>query len=123
CVSSRSYRGRIPHGTLRELEGAPCAVRPTDGPRRASGLVTLRLLIVAAAMFFAGALPSLAFNGYRQLQLGGDTVKWGAPSIGSGATVTYAVVAEDVGFPGARNCAAMVPPTALLRRSGIEATA
>lgn len=65
--------------------------------------------------------PTLA--GYRHLILGGHQLKWGAPVLGAGATVSYAIVASDVHSPGARNCAGIGPIAGLLARSGLDAGA
>jgi len=62
-----------------------------------------------------GALPALALVAsspantqtqvaFRHLVLAGPLVEWGAPVLGTGATVTLAVVRDEQQFPGARNC-------------------
>jgi hypothetical protein len=53
--------------------------------------------------------------------LEGDTVKWGAPVLGTGATVTYALVAAASEFPDARNCRSIVPMAGLLSANAIPA--
>lgn len=63
--------------------------------------------VVAAAA--AGTLP-----GYKLLQLGGEVVKWGAPELGAGTVVTYAVTERPLAFDGARNCAKIGPVDDLL---------
>ncbi|MEJ0013459.1 MAG: matrixin family metalloprotease [Bauldia sp.] len=52
--------------------------------------------------------------------LDGDTVKWGAPVLGTGATVTYALVAAPGEFPDARNCRSVVALDGLLAANGIS---
>jgi hypothetical protein len=59
---------------------------------------------------------------YRHLVLDGHALKWGAPVLGTGATVTYALVDQDIGFPGARNCSSMAPIDGLLARNAIAAS-
>jgi len=56
----------------------------------------------------------------RLLVLDGANVKWGAPALGTGATVTYALVTTTVAFPDARNCRSLVPPQELLSASHID---
>jgi hypothetical protein len=55
------------------------------------------------------------------LVLDGDIVKWGAPELGTGATVTYALVAAPTSFPDARNCRSIVPMEGLLSSNGVTA--
>lgn len=69
----------------------------------------------------AGSQTALAGSvaDHRLLVLDGDTVKWGAPVLGTGATVTYALVATAFEFPDARNCRSIVPMDALLSANSI----
>lgn len=60
---------------------------------------------------------------FRIIQLKGSAVKWGGPSMGTGATVSYAFATEPVAFSEARNCRAMEPMDELLARSGIDRAA
>jgi hypothetical protein len=71
----------------------------------------------------AGGFPAYAQTivTYRHLVLDGHALKWGEPVLGTGATVTYALVEEKVGFPGARNCGFMASLGGMLSRNGIEA--
>ncbi len=70
--------------------------------------------------FDCSGLVAQSIKTYRHIILDGHRVKWGTPEAGTGAIVTYATV-EDRGsrFPGARNCAAMVPIGPLLAASGV----
>jgi hypothetical protein len=58
---------------------------------------------------------------HRLLVLDGDTVKWGAPVLGTGATVTYALVSSPTEFPDARNCRSVVPLSGLLAANDLSA--
>jgi hypothetical protein len=57
---------------------------------------------------------------FRIIELKGSAVKWGRPSMSTGATVTYAFATAPVTFSEARNCRAMEPMDVLLARSGID---
>lgn len=60
---------------------------------------------------------------FRLLELGGRKVRWALPADGLPPTISYAFLTEPKQFPGARNCDSMLPPSAALKRSGIEFTA
>jgi hypothetical protein len=64
---------------------------------------------------------SLGEPGFRLLQLEGHYVKWGAPVLGTGARIRYAMVDRTMQFAGAANCAAMGPVQPILEKSGIAA--
>ena len=85
------------------------------------------LLCVAAAAFVlaAGHLPASAqtIKSYRHLVLDGHSLKWGKPVLGTGASVTYALVENSVSFAGARNCSSMAPLDNLLARNAIGTAA
>lgn len=74
------------------------------------------VLLALAPTGQAGQAPP----GYRHLELAGKLVKWGAPELGEGATVTYAVVSEARRFPQARNCRGIGAIDGLLARNGID---
>lgn len=76
------------------------------------------LLAVGGAGAAAGTLSD-----YRLLILGGGTVKWGTPTLGEGARVTYAVASQGVRFEGARNCGEIAPLDALLTDNDVDETA
>lgn len=54
------------------------------------------------------------------LKLDGAYVKWGEPVLGTGATVRYAFITGETKFSGARNCEAMTPLDAPLKKFAIE---
>ncbi|HVY20307.1 MAG TPA: matrixin family metalloprotease [Bauldia sp.] len=80
----------------------------------AFGAIALVLLVSGSGPALAGA-PS----DHRLLVLDGETVKWGAPVLGTGATVTYALVASATDFPDARNCRSVVPLGPLLAANSV----
>ena len=53
------------------------------------------------------------------LKLDGAYVKWGAPVLGTGARVRYALLSDRREFVGARNCGDMSPLEPTLHRLGI----
>ena len=53
------------------------------------------------------------------LKLDGAYVKWGAPVLGTGARVRYALLSDRREFAGARNCGDMSPLEPTLHRLGI----
>lgn len=77
----------------------------------------LKSCIAAAALF--SAVPALSGD-FELLRLDGEYLKWGAPTFGTAAEVTYSYVREFERFPAARNCRAMVPPSALTEKSGMS---
>lgn len=87
----------------------------------------MRFVLLAAAalaIIFGSAPPShsQSIKTYRQLILDGYAVKWGEPALGTGATVTYALVATPSNFGKTRNCSSMTSLDALLTRNAISAT-
>jgi hypothetical protein len=71
---------------------------------------------LAAALAF-GERPAAAAGGltdYRLLVLNGQRAKWGASTLGTGATVTYAVASAPLHTDGAINCADIAPVDRLL---------
>jgi hypothetical protein len=79
---------------------------------------------VAACVLVAGGFAAQAqtIATYQHLVLDGHALKWGKPVLGTGATVTYALVDREVRFPDARNCSSMAPINGLLSRSAIAAS-
>ena len=66
----------------------------------------MRLLRLAATLWWtlmAFALPAAA-DDFRLLVLDNAFVKWGEPSLGAGAQVTYAFATKDTANEDARNC-------------------
>jgi hypothetical protein len=80
-------------------------------------------LIIAAALLLvsgrSGAEDGKTFLGFRLLDLENQSVKWQTPTFGRGAVVTYAFATGPLATPGARNCAAMLPPDRAYAPSGI----
>lgn len=67
----------------------------------------------------AGAVQEKALkSAYKLLKLNGSLVKWGRPTLGSGAVVTYAFLEGPVRDSKARNCTAMTGFKTLSSRSG-----
>jgi hypothetical protein len=67
-------------------------------------------LAVAAFGLSAGAADAA---GFRLLNIDGVDVKWGAPELGAGATVSYGFATRAQSFPDAINCRALAPMTPL----------
>lgn len=67
--------------------------------------------IIAVIVMLSPAmrLPVLAADSYRLLKLDGAIVKWGRPTLGTGATISYAIVKSSRWFPDARNCRRLQP--------------
>lgn len=83
---------------------------------------TKRLILV---LFFALVPATSAVGGgdYRLLNLDGHTVKWGTPSMSSGATITYAIATESSSASGIENCRKTEGINGLLARSHVKARA
>lgn len=84
------------------------------------------LLILVALAAIQAVAPTAAAQGpllFRLLELKGAPVKWGEPTLGTGANVTYAFVDKVTVFSQARNCRTMQPVEVLLARSTIERAA
>jgi hypothetical protein len=76
------------------------------------------------ALFFTLVPTAEALGGdtddYRLLNLDGHTVKWGAPSMGAGATVTYAIATTSSSASGIENCRKTEGINELLARSHVK---
>jgi len=87
--------------------------------------VALGALASLACVSLAGSAAEAADAGlaekFRLLRLDGRQVKWGSPELGTGARVSYALVAGRVHFSGSHNCGEMAPVAPLLASSGISA--
>jgi hypothetical protein len=81
--------------------------------------LAIALSLLAGA---AGAKEPVSFLGFRLLNLEEQQVKWQSPMLGKGAVITYAFATRRIDTPGARNCAAMLPPAAAYQRSNIAAS-
>src|SRR4051794_37069950 len=66
-------------------------------------------LFIMCATSAAADTRLLTIAKYRLLSLDGNLVKWGQPTLGTSAQVTYAFLNERMTFPGTRNCGAMAP--------------
>lgn len=75
---------------------------------------------MAAWLAASGAQAQNAVATFKLLKLDGYYVKWGAPKVGAGATVTYALVEQPMQFAEARNCGSVAPVTGLLHRSNVS---
>jgi hypothetical protein len=89
---------------------------------RITGTQTVLLTLAVSLWTAAGALAAGPLAEFRLLVLGGEVVKWGAPKLGAGAHVTYAIATETIAFAGARNCSALDPIEGLLAGSRIDRT-
>jgi hypothetical protein len=77
--------------------------------------------VFAAALVLGGAVAHAGTLGdYRLLVLDGARVKWGSPSLGTGAVVTYALASSHIHTDGAFNCADMDPVDALLAANHVR---
>lgn len=67
-------------------------------------------------------IPSIGWGEFRLIQLPGNFfhVKWGAPEMGTPATVTYSIVREKVDFPRGYNCPTIYPIYPLLAKANID---
>src|SRR5262245_36687259 len=83
----------------------------------------MRFCGLAATLWLAvaGSVLPCAAEEFRLLVLDGTWVKWGAPVLGTPATVTYAFVSDDVKTEGARNCRTLSPISELAERGISEA--
>ena len=83
---------------------------------------TLRL--VASAFVAVGAClgtqAALADAGFRLLEIDGHQVKWGSPTLGSGATLTFAIVSDPNTFSGKTNCQRVSGISPILSRSRLS---
>ncbi|MGR6432452.1 matrixin family metalloprotease [Rhizobium sp. PAMB 3174] len=59
-------------------------------------------------------------NHYKLLKLDGHVVKWGDPTLGSPAHVTYAFATAAFHDPEARNCGDIAPLKSVAQRSGLS---
>jgi hypothetical protein len=80
-------------------------------------------LVAGTCIALLGQAPAGAgtLADYRLLVLDGHQLKWGKPLLGSGASVSYAIVARERQFPGARNCSGLRPISAVLSSNNIKA--
>jgi len=88
----------------------PCTEYGWYATRRFRGFLSL----VGAALLLCMGTTNVPAEGFRLLQLDGALVKWGPPSLETGATVSYAVLQADRHDPDAVNCRAMTTLDGLL---------
>jgi hypothetical protein len=74
----------------------------------------------AASAAEQAALSARRGIDYRLLRLDGTQVKWGAPQLGTGAKVRYALLPVAMDFGKTRNCRGLKPLDELLASSGID---
>jgi hypothetical protein len=77
----------------------------------------LTVAALAAAVAFGETSATAAGGGlgaYRMLVLNGQKAKWGAPALGTGASLTYALANAPLRTEGAINCADIAPVDRLL---------
>lgn len=77
--------------------------------------------MLGAAGAIAQERASFLDGEFRLLEIDGRAVRWSQPPGGLPTTVTYAYLTAPAEFPGARNCDAMLPPEAALKKSRIAA--
>lgn len=75
--------------------------------------------IYGAALFASALAGEVLAQEFQFLKMDGHLVKWERPVLGTGATVTYALVDRISTFPGARNCGAIKPLKLYSRRKEI----
>ena len=81
-----------------------------------------RWVAVCAALFLAAICASPGFaDDFRLLRLNGNLVKWGNPTLGEGAQITWALLDKASRFPDALNCRSMVPFTPHLAKAPADA--
>jgi hypothetical protein len=65
---------------------------------------------MCAALILSAVCASSGFAAdFRLLRLNGNLVKWGDPTLGKGAQITWALLDKASHFPDALNCRSMVP--------------
>lgn len=98
------------------------SLSPRCLPLRMGSAMSVRLLVglVAVSVVLAAGGAS-ADPQYEWLRLDRHHVKWGVPQAGAGTVVTYAVVADPMHSPNARNCRDMLSFDGLTARSRIAA--
>jgi hypothetical protein len=82
-----------------------------------------RRLFLTFFFAVAAATPALGGGDYRLLNLNGQVVKWGTPSMGSGATITYAIATASSSASGIENCRKTDGINTLLAHSHVKARA
>jgi hypothetical protein len=73
------------------------------------GLLMRRVHCMVLGLLVALAAPAGRAADFRLLVVDGLLVKWGAPKLGSGATVSYGFATARHSFPDAVNCEELAP--------------
>jgi hypothetical protein len=71
---------------------------------RAVSLVPKLFCVLTIMAAVAAIRPACADGGYRPIEIEGRAVKWGAPDLGRGATVTWRLAFAHGTAPGHENC-------------------
>jgi hypothetical protein len=98
----------------------PPHTRVLGGVLRAALFAGLATGLALLGSGVACAKDAKTFLGFRLLDLENQSVKWQTPTFGQSAVVTYAFTTGPVSTPGARNCAAMLPPARAYEPSHIS---
>jgi hypothetical protein len=87
--------------------------------------VLLRRVIAVLGLLVGVWWPGVAGAGdaYRLLRLDGGFLKWGAPALGTGATISYAVAVAGHDDAGARNCRKLAPLAPMLAAAKVPMSA
>jgi hypothetical protein len=85
------------------------------GPKRAMHSGAMIVALVTAVTF--GSVIEASAEGFRLLRVDGVFLKWGAPTFGMPARVTYAVLDHERADPNAINCRRMTGIASVLKRS------
>jgi len=80
----------------------------------------LPLLAGALMVYCVTPASSGTIKDYRELILDGHQLKWGAPVLGAGAVVTYALADKAMTFVGARNCKSIAPVDGVLAANRVD---
>ena len=99
----------------------PRRMRVLGGDLRAALIAGLATGLALLGSGLTCADEAKTFLGFRLLDLENQSVKWRTPTFGKSAVVTYAFATGPVSNPGARNCAAMLPPARAYDPSQISA--
>lgn len=85
---------------------------------RLLGVMLGAAVVVSTAFPFVGVVAQQ--RDFQLLRLGNGFVKWGDPSLGSGATINYSFVSRPTHVADARNCGDIVPIGGLLAASQVS---
>lgn len=117
-----SAKGTLPAERLAKPLAGPydsCEDRGHDSLRGLVHAAVAGLMTLSAGYAHAGN-PGAP---YRLLLINSQTVKWGSATLGSAASVTYAIIDVPITFAGARNCGSTGPIDPLLATSHVTRSA